>query len=193
MDDYYDMKLHRSKKGLMGCFYSLVGLAVVTVISFFIGRCSTRPGAGMDTLSVDSVVITDTIVIEIHDTLPQEKGETVIKYVTIPNLSNSLQTGKPDSSDVSLCDSSVTIPVVQKVFSDDSTYTAYVSGLKYDQWPKLDSITVRQREVINNITKTITLQKKRSRWGLGIQAGYGYGLQSGKIEPYIGIGGTFYF
>ena len=82
----------------------------------------------------------------------------------------------------------MTFPVVQKEYSDDSTYTAYVSGLRYNQWPKLDSIIVRQREITNTIAKTITLQKKHSRFSVGLQAGYGYGFQYRGFEPYVGVG-----
>lgn len=82
----------------------------------------------------------------------------------------------------------MTFPVVQRQYSDDSTYTAYVSGLRYNQWPKLDSIIVRQREITNTITKTVTLQKRRSRFSVGLQAGYGYGFQYRGFEPYVGIG-----
>jgi hypothetical protein len=85
----------------------------------------------------------------------------------------------------------MTFPVVQRQYSDDSTYTAYVSGLRYNQGPKLDSIIVRQREITNTITKTITIQKKPSRLSVGLQAGYGYGFLHKGFEPYIGIGFTW--
>ena len=79
--------------------------------------------------------------------------------------------------------------VVQRTFSDDSTYTAYVSGIKYQQWPKLDSILVRQREITNTIRETVTIRETRkAHWNFGVQAGLGVGMLSGRVEPYIGAG-----
>ena len=155
-------------------------LVMFLAVGFIICKCScvSCKGGDNDTLSVDSIVRHDTVYITKHDTLPAEKGETVIKYVTIPC--------KPDT--IQLQGDSLTLPVVQKVYSDDTTYTAYVSGLGYENLPKLDSIAVRQREIINTIEKTITIQKKRSRWSVGFQAGYGLGLQSRTLEPYVGVG-----
>ena len=102
----------------------------------------------------------------------------MIEYVSIPCPEH---TNGEDTAQVML-------PIVQKEFSDDSTYTAYVSGLKYNEWPKLDSITVRQREVMNTIIKTITIKAKQSPWKIGIQAGYGYGFNYKGLEPYVGVG-----
>lgn len=136
-----------------------------------------------DTLDVCVDSIRDTIYVERHDTLPVERERKVLCYVEIP-------VSVP--SDSVLADSgTITLPVVQKTYSDDSTYTAYVSGVDYQQWPKLDSITIRQREITNTITKTITIQKKRSRFSVGLQAGYGYGFQYRGFEPYVGIGANY--
>lgn len=77
-------------------------------------------------------------------------------------------------------DSTVSIPITQKIYRD-SLYTAYVSG--YAQ--NLDSITIRER-----IT-TITIQKKPSRWNIGITAGMVFGVTSRKIEPGIAVGVTY--
>jgi hypothetical protein len=77
--------------------------------------------------------------------------------------------------------------VVQREYSDDSTYTAYVSGLLYQDWPKLDSITVRQRTITNTVTQTVTLLKRQSRFTISAGIGYGYGIRYKGFEPYIGI------
>lgn len=112
------------------------------------------------------------------DTLPIEKTETVVKYVKVSDILQN----ETDSGDVSVVDS---LPVVQKTYTDDSTYTAYISGIKYQDLPRLDSISVREKTIERIITKTV---EKKSRWSVGISAGYGLGLKSGKAEPYIGIG-----
>jgi hypothetical protein len=77
---------------------------------------------------------------------------------------------------------SVAIPITQKVYRD-SLYTAYVSG--YMQ--SLDSIMVRER----TINTTVTLRERQRRWNVGIVGGYGMGLGSGRLEPFVGVGVTF--
>lgn len=75
----------------------------------------------------------------------------------------------------------VDIPITQKVYSDDSTYTAYVSGFNQ----QLDSLIFhRKREVV-----TVTKWKPPKRWSIGIQAGYG--MSRNGMQPYIGIGVSY--
>lgn len=112
----------------------------------------------------------DTTLVEkwdtIHDTLPPVKGERVVKYITIP-CSNS----QPDSLTSggvikdSMPNSLITLPIVQRKYTDDSTYTAYVSGAKIDSFPRLDSIMVRQK----TIERTITNNIYRDRNGLKVK------------------------
>lgn len=63
----------------------------------------------------------------------------------------------------------------------DSTYRAVVSGVQ----PRLDSIEVYRRNTVQTVTKTIRVPD-RKRWGLGVQAGYGY--DGKRLTPYVGIG-----
>lgn len=70
------------------------------------------------------------------------------------------------------------VPIRQKVYKD-SSYTAYVSGYQAN----LDSLIIRSKV----ITETRT---KYRRLSVGITGGYGYGLQSKKLEPFIGLGIT---
>lgn len=63
----------------------------------------------------------------------------------------------------------------------DTSYRAVVSGVQ----PRLDSIEVYQRNTVQTVTKTIRVPD-RKRWGLGVQAGYGY--DGKRLTPYVGIG-----
>lgn len=67
---------------------------------------------------------------------------------------------------------------------EDSLYRVWVSGYR----PRLDSIEVYPRTVSRTVTNDIyhTIVPKKKRWGLGVQAGYGY---PGGI--YIGIGCSY--
>ena len=171
------------EKSYKGCLFSIVGMILLCVASFLYGRCCSKKTDVSDTIKIDSVIVRDTLYVYKTDTMPVVKKETVTEYVSIP-------CPEPTSGGDS---AQITLPVIQKTFSDDSTYIAYVSGLEYEKWPKLDSISVRQREIINTITKTITIQKKRSPWNIGIQAGYGYGFVYRGFEPYIGVGLSYSF
>lgn len=77
----------------------------------------------------------------------------------------------------------VRLPREQKRYAD-TNFTAWVSGFR----PILDSIEVYP--VTRYVTKEIILPGSAKRWGIGIQAGYGIGLDGGKVTgvPYIGIG-----
>lgn len=164
-------------------------LMVVVITVLVVDSCHECP--------VDRVVDTATVVE--HDTvwkqevdnMPKElKPEKVVGKVTvstIPDMSEE-EAEDPQAADTAQSDG-IQMDVVQRTFSDDSTYTAYVSGIKYQQWPKLDSILVRQREITNTIRETVTIRETRkAHWHFGVQAGLGVGLLSGRVEPYIGAG-----
>ena len=74
----------------------------------------------------------------------------------------------------------VYLPITQKIYKD-SLYTAYVSGYL----AKLDSIEVYSK------TRTVFVreQAKRKRFGLGVQAGYGF--SGNKASPYVGVGVSY--
>ena len=175
----------------------LVTVAAVCLVLDGLDGCTGCNGGQRDTLSVRIDSIRDTTYVYVHDTMPTAKAEHIVEYIKVPvsDLSACLDENvdnKHDSTGLngqwSMVNDSINMQIVQRQYSDDSTYTAYVSGLRYNQWPKLDSIIVRQREITNTITKTITLQKRRSRFSVGLQAGYGYGFQYRGFEPYVGVG-----
>jgi hypothetical protein len=68
---------------------------------------------------------------------------------------------------------------------EDSLYRAVVSGYVD---PRLDSMTVYPKTVYQTVTNDIyhTIKPKKKRWGLGLQAGYGY-----PHGWYVGIGGSW--
>lgn len=131
--------------------------------------------------------------VEVHDTVPAQTDEKVIKYITIP-YSNSKQDTLISGSDIkdSVPNSLTALPVVQKTYSDDSTYTAYVSGIKYGKYPLLDSITVRQKIIERNIIQTVRERQKVS-FKIRPAVGVGYGLFGQRIDVYVGVAGVIDF
>ena len=63
----------------------------------------------------------------------------------------------------------------KRVVYEDSQYRAVVSGYVD---PRMDSMTVYPRTVYQTVTNDIyhpvAIKPKKKRWGLGLQAGYGY-------------------
>lgn len=140
--------------------FLLFVLLVLAVASFIIGRFVVRDR--------QELIRTDTVTVvkiqEVHDTLPQIKTETVIKYITLKGKTDTLLMKDSVQGD------SMVLPVVQRVYTDDSTYRAYVSGVRVGEYPKMDSIAVRQRLIERTITNTIE-RKQHWRFGVGVNAG----------------------
>ena len=125
--------------------------------------------------------------IEKKDSMPEAKSSKVVGRTKIPFLCHHEQGTKSLDSVYEAIRDSVEVEITQKVYSDDSTYTAYVSGVN----PNLDSIFVKQKEVTHSILETRTLQvKKFRRWNVGLIGGYGYGFKSKNVEPFVGVGIT---
>ena len=67
----------------------------------------------------------------------------------------------------------------------DSLCRVYASGIN----PQLDSVTHFVQETIVNREISVPV-KVKSRWGLGIQVGYGAGVNGKQVylTPYVGVG-----
>lgn len=109
----------------------------------------------------------------VHHIEPVIKKEKVTKYVQVPD---SIFYHDTITNELSL-------PVVQRMYTDDSTYTAYISGARVDSFPRLDSILTRQKITERTITNTVYKQK---HWRLGIGATGGVSVTTGKPDIVVG-------
>lgn len=88
----------------------------------------------------------------------------------------------------------VSLPVERREYRD-SNYYAVVSGIR----PSLDEIAVfpETRVVTQTITQTVEGKKRVTRFGIGLQAGFGaqYGLRGRQFDagPYVGVGVSYNF
>ena len=73
----------------------------------------------------------------------------------------------------------VAVPVERRVYAT-ADYRAVVEGYR----PRLVSMELYRRTQV----VTATASPKPRRWGVGIQAGWGFAPRTGRLEPYIGIG-----
>ena len=127
------------------------------------GHTGTVPGR------VDTLYVRDTVV-EIRPVFDAE--------ITVPDMAVVIE-----DSIIVKDDSLLVLPMQQRHYKGEN-YEAWVSGYH----PALDSIRVFPET--RYITKEVKAQHKPTRWGIGIQAGYGISLPDGRLQaaPYIGIG-----
>ena len=152
----------RMKKVLVVC---LVGLACLAAGYFLgAGRASSVPPKHPR----DTLVIRDTVRLE----TPKPIKETIIRVDTL-TLPDTLRL-----SDTVY----VELPIASKVY-EDSLYRAWVSGYR----ARLDSIEVYP---VHTIETVYVPQVKRTRWGIGLQAGFGTDLRGGWV-PYVGVGVSY--
>lgn len=148
------------------------------------------------------VVRSDTVykekVIKVKDTAPSVKDEKTIGHATFPIHSSSSNTGKNhvketgksihDTANIAKKDENLnmTLDIVQRKYTDDSTYTAYVSGLRYDIYPRLDSVIVRQKMIERTITNNIYRDRKGLKVKLRPAIGGGYDPLNRQCGVYVG-------
>lgn len=123
----------------------------------------------------------DTVTVVKHDTIKIDSPVPVYKYIK-------------EKEYITITDSSIVVDTVirdtvikfiqlprEYLVYKDTNYRAVVSGVQ----PRLDSIEIYRPTITNTITKYVEV-KKKTRWGLGVQAGYGYNGKN--LRPYIGAG-----
>lgn len=155
--------------------YTILGIFVLFCV-FMMGRSSVgqRNGIINDTTIVDTVKYRKPVPVD----------SVVVRYIT---KTLKIKKDSLNVRDSIVYDSiPVEIPITQMVYSDDSTYKAWVSGHE----PQLDSIHVYSRSVYVH-EKPQRKPQRGFSWGL--QGGAGYGLIHGKADIFIGIGGSYSF
>ena len=131
--------------------------------------CSYKGHTGTVPGRVDTLYVRDTAV-EIRPVFDAE--------ITVPDMAVVIE-----DSIIVKDDSLLVLPMQQRHYKGDN-YEAWVSGYR----PRLDSVWVFP-ETRYITTENISVEP-RKRWGIGIQAGYGVGVNSGQVTafPYIGVG-----
>lgn len=161
--------------------WSFLGALVFFLVSRLAGMGRFAEGTAIET-RVDTV----------HDTIRDVRPSAVAERVLERRTENAffhtrnLEKNIPDTvlrivHDTIKDEYAVDVPITQRVYRRDGSYTAWVSGYR----PCLDSIAVYDRTVI----KTSVLREKYGRFGVGVHAGYGVGR--GGLSPYVGIGVSY--
>ena len=145
-----------------------VGIAFAVLLGFLFGqRCPRNGGGETPTPKVDTLFIRDTIKVT--------EAVSVTKRVvdSIPY---------PVTDTLMLRDTLYVFLKREQLRWEDSLSVVYASGVM----PQVDSVIHHTQSLI--ITKEIPVIKK-TRWGLGVQAGVGAG--KGGLSPYVGVGVSY--
>ncbi len=131
---------------------------------------------GEPLVRIDTITRTDTIIVR----TPVARDSMRVRYITVRMPVAHEDTATGGQAAASKDTAEVALPITQRRYTDDSTYTAWVSGYQ----PRLDSIHTYRRTA--TITRDIVRPAPRSRWSFGAQAGYG--LTPHGFQPYLGLG-----
>ena len=149
--------------------YILLGVIAGLVICFINGWTSCHRTTDKEVITItDTLVLTDTII----KMQPKPYKVIIIDTIYLPQQPQKPQ--KPQKPQIDTL-------IRQEVIYKDSTYMAVVGGIE----PYLKSIEIYPKTIYVNNNTTTTI-KVRSHFGLGVQAGYGYGRNG--LQPYVGIG-----
>ena len=148
-----------------------VGIAVAVLIGFLIGQQHPQKSPVEPIKEkVDTLLIFDTITL----TKPVFVEKIQLDSVYMP-VTDTLW--KHDTLYVYL--------EREQIQWQDSLCRVYASGIN----PQVDSVTHFVQETIVNREISVPV-KVKSRWGLGIQVGYGAGVNGKQVylTPYVGVG-----
>lgn len=141
------------------------------ILSFGLGRYTAKPETILEERErIDTLVIRDTIT----HYMPQYVHRHTRDTIRVPIRETIHDTV------------AVYLPRETRVY-EDARYRAEVSGYE----PSLDRIDIYTKTEV--VTKDVTqVVKQKTRWGLGISAGYGVTInttdQTFRPAPYIGVG-----
>lgn len=152
--------------------YILMGMGIVVaiLIGFLVGRRCPRNAQGeTSTPKVDTLFIRDTFKV------------TEPKYIT-KRVVDSIP--YPVTDTIRMRDTLYVILERQQVTWEDSLSRVYASGVN----PQVDSVIHFTQDMI--ITKEIpVIQDKKTRWGIGVQAGVCVGKNG--LTPFVGVGVSY--
>ena len=145
-----------------------MGIVVAVLLGFLVGQRYPRDvGGETPIIKVDTLVIRDTFKV----TEPIYETKRVVDSIPYP-VTDTLR----------LRDTLYVLLERKQVTWEDSLARVYASGVN----PRVDSVIHFTQDLI--ITNEIPVIKK-TRWGLGVQAGVGAG--NGGLTPYLGVGVSY--
>lgn len=145
-------------------------ILTTAVLGFLIGYERGRSLIPEPEIIRDTLHLRDTLIVEVDRPVTQRIIDTLeVEVIATRTVHDTIL---------------ATLPREERTYQD-SSYTAIVSGIH----PRLDYLAIYPEKEIVTITEKIQVPKA-NRWGLGIQAGYGFTVQGGMVKhgPYVGVG-----
>lgn len=170
--------MNMRKDIILYIIFGLILLTISWIVGYNMGISKGRTDLKMDlyenlTMEKDTVTKIDTVFVD----------KPVPKYITQTKLHTDTIIEYHTATDTLFLP--VQLPIIQKQYGN-SNYSATISGVDINGYPKLDNIEIYQKENFITETKIIT-QKKKWNWGITGGVGMGYNPVTKKIEPQIGI------
>lgn len=173
------MEKRLSEAGIIACI--LVMIIAALVAGFWTGNDYAKSRFPEITERTDTLFLWDTVEIE----KPVPKDSIVYKWLTeyLPVHDTT------EVHDSVLVD----IPIGRKVYQEDSSYYAVVSGPMIDKYPSIDTLKVYRETVTIETTRNIT-SYKAFRWSLGPfisqEAGLDYYAAKVGVQGDFSLGGS---
>lgn len=170
----------KKDQGMNGKRLLIFSLVLAVCLAAFCFGWGYRSGRKTAEQKIEVVVrdttIIDTVFREVPKLISSRVVDTMVVHVPVYQRDTLIVT---DSV-------AVRLPLEQREYGDDSVYHAWVSGFR----PRLDSIVVFRPIEVRTYETTIT---QKTRWGIGIQAGYGAYVGNSQVHlaPYVGIGVSY--
>ena len=174
------MEKRLSEAGVIACI--LVMIIAALVAGFWMGNDYAKSRFPEITERTDTVTVRDSLPFY----YPVPKDSAVIRYVDVP-----VTVMVNDTNVVTL---TANVPVERKVYQEDSTYYAVVTGPAVgDLHPSLDTLKVYRETVTIETTRNVT-SYKAFRWSLGPfisqEAGLDYYAAKVGIQADLSLGGS---
>lgn len=164
------------KDSMSKIVYIVIGIAIGAVVSFLVAT-TCNPDSPPDVVSRDTLVVFKTDTIPIVNPKPYKVKNIDTVELSMPRA-HEPELPRPHEPQLPQ-------PLGRWMYAEttyhDEHYTAVIVGIG----AYLKSIEIYPRTEIRTITTTSQVVKK-TRWGVGVQLGAGFGKNG--VQPYIGIG-----
>lgn len=174
------MEERLKEAGVIACILVMIIAAIVA--GFWMGNDFAKSRFPEITERTDTITVRDSLPFY----YPVPKDSAVIRYVDVP-----VTVTVNDTNVVTL---TANVPVERKVYQEDSTYYAVVTGPAVgDLHPSLDTLKVYRETVTIETTRNIT-SYKAFRWSLGPfisqEAGLDYYAAKAGVQGDFSLGGS---
>lgn len=163
-----------------------VAVTIVAAIAFILGRqWPMRPPQSEVIVKVDTLLIRDTIT----RTRPIFTDRRVVGTMQLPlTKMRAVPSVLTIRDSLAVHDTMYVLVEKEQLVWQDSLSRVYVSGIL----PQVDSVQhfVQKQIITVDHFREVT---KKAHWGIGVQLGYGAGVNNGRIVgvPYVGLGVSY--